>query len=156
MLFEFRRTQEMEASRLAALRATPAELRTIREAVELYRTGFESDDFDMMVEADQAFHLAVAAAAHNAFLALAVQEARRLQSQSSVIGLQGSAGNHAAKAVDEHAAIYHAIRDGQPEAAAVAAAEHIDNTLEDYRQEIQHRIFSPVPSRPMGQVPYSL
>jgi GntR family transcriptional regulator, transcriptional repressor for pyruvate dehydrogenase complex len=141
MLFEFRRTQEMEASRLAALRATPAELRTIGEAVDLYRGGFETDQLDVMVQADETFHLGVAAAAHNAFLAAAVKEARRLQSQSSVIGMQGSAGNHAAKAVDEHEAIYRAIREGRPEAAALAAAEHIDNTLEDYRREFQHRLF---------------
>lgn len=142
MLFEFRRTQEMEASRLAAQRATPAELRIVGEAVDLYRVGFEADELDLMIQADEAFHLGVAAAAHNAFLAAAVKEARHLQSQSSVIGMQGSAGNHAAKAVDEHEAIYRAIREGRPEAAAVAAAEHIDNTLADYRQEIQHRLFS--------------
>jgi len=143
MLFEFRRTQEMEASRLAALRASPPELRAIGEAVERYRLAFETDEPEGMVEADEAFHLGVAAAAHNAFLAAAVREARRLQSQSSIIGMKGSIGNHAAKAVDEHTAIYVAIRDGRPEAAAAAAAEHIDNTLDDYRREIQHRIFSP-------------
>jgi DNA-binding GntR family transcriptional regulator len=96
-----------------------------------------------MVQADEEFHMGVAAAAHNAFLAAAVREARRLQSQSSIIGMKGSVGNHAAAAVEEHAAIFQAIRDGRPEAAAAAAAVHIDNTLEDYRREIQQRIFSP-------------
>ncbi len=142
MLFEFRRTQEMEASRLAALRATPAELRAIGDAVQLCRQGHESGQTDMFAQGDEAFHSGVATAAHNVFLAISVQEARRLQSQSNVIGLQGSVGNHGAKAVEEHAAIYQAIRDGQPEAAALAAAAHIDNTLEDYRREIQHRVFS--------------
>jgi DNA-binding FadR family transcriptional regulator len=142
MLFEFRRTQEMEASRLAALRASPPELRAISEAVDQYRRAFETDQPEVMVYADEAFHVGVAAAAHNAFLAAAVREARRLQSQSSIIGMKGSVGSHAPKAVDEHAAIYQAIRDGRPETAAAAAAEHIDNTLEDYRREIQHRIFS--------------
>jgi DNA-binding FadR family transcriptional regulator len=42
-----------------------------------------------------------------------------------VIGIQG-AGGHAAEAVEEHDAIYHAIRDGQPEAAADATVVHLD------------------------------
>jgi GntR family transcriptional repressor for pyruvate dehydrogenase complex len=70
-----------------------------------------------------------------------VREARRLQRQSSTIGLHGTLGGHADGAVEEHAAIYQAIRDGDPEAAAEAAATHLDNTLEDYRREIQRRVF---------------
>ena len=34
-----------------------------------------------------------------------------------------------------------AIRDGDPEAAAHATSVHLDNTLEDYRLEIQRRVF---------------
>ncbi|WP_349260681.1 FCD domain-containing protein, partial [Actinocrinis sp.] len=43
--------------------------------------------------------------------------------------------------IEEHAAIYQAIRGGDPEAAAQAAGMHLDNTLEDYRREIQRRVF---------------
>ncbi|MFG1948705.1 FadR/GntR family transcriptional regulator [Nonomuraea sp. NPDC048826] len=142
MLFEFRRTQEMETSRLAARRATPAELRAIEEAAGRCRRGFETGAEDLFHEGDDAFHTAVAAASHNMFLQVGVREARRLQAQSSIIGLHGSVGGHAAKAVEEHEAIYEAIRAGDPEAAAQAAATHIDNTLDDYRREIQQRLFS--------------
>ena len=38
-------------------------------------------------------------------------------------------------------AIYRAITDGDPEAAAEAATVHLDKTLEDYRREIQRRVF---------------
>ncbi|MFB4284690.1 MULTISPECIES: FadR/GntR family transcriptional regulator [unclassified Nonomuraea] len=141
MLFEFRRAQEMETSRLAARRATPAELRAIEEAADLCRRGFETGREEMFNEGDDAFHTAIATASHNMFLQVAVREARRLQAQSSLIGLRGSVGGHAAKAVEEHDAIYQAIRAGDPEAAAQAAAMHIDNTLDDYRREIQQRLF---------------
>jgi DNA-binding FadR family transcriptional regulator len=141
MLFEFRRAQEMEAGRLAATRATPAELRAIGEAVEVCRQGFETGDVDMFARGDNDFHQAVAAASHNFFMAAVVREARRLQSQSSLIGLSGALGPHAPKAVEEHAVIYRAIRDGDAEAAAQAAAVHIENSLEDYRREIQRRVF---------------
>lgn len=86
------------------------------------------------------FHIGVAAASHNFFLVDAVREARRLQRQSSVIGVRG-VGGHAADAVTEHETIYRAIRDGKPEAAAAATALHLDNTLKDYRREIQRRVF---------------
>ncbi|MEV5498903.1 FadR/GntR family transcriptional regulator [Nonomuraea fuscirosea] len=142
MLFEFRQAQEMETSRLAARRATPAELRAIEEAAALCRRGFETGREELFNEGDDAFHTAVATASHNMFLQIAVREARRLQAQSSLIGLRGSVGGHAAKAVEEHDAIHRAIRAGDPEAAAQAAATHIDNTLADYRREIQQRLFS--------------
>ncbi|MEO3875036.1 FadR/GntR family transcriptional regulator [Nonomuraea sp. B12E4] len=143
MLFEFRRAQEMETSRLAARRANPAELRAIEDAVGVCRHGFETGREELFNEGDDAFHTAIATASHNMFLQVAVREARRLQAQSSLIGLRGSVGGHAAKAVEEHDAIYQAIRAGDPEVAAQAAATHVDNTLDDYRREIQQRLFFP-------------
>ena len=140
MLFEFRRLQEMQASRLAATRASPSELRVIEAAVQTCRHGFTSGSNAEFDQGDDAFHLAVAIASHNFFLLSAVREARMLQRQASVIGLRG-VGGHAHVAVDEHEAIYRAIRDGDPEAAAHATSVHLDNTLEDYRREIQRRVF---------------
>jgi DNA-binding FadR family transcriptional regulator len=141
MLFEFRRVQEMAASRLAATRATPTELRAIETAAETCRQGHLTGEAALFDRGDDDFHLGIATASHNPFLVAAVREARRLQHQSSTIGLRGTVGGHAAEAVDEHAAIYRAIRDGDPDAAAEATAVHLDNTLQDYRREIQRRIF---------------
>jgi GntR family transcriptional repressor for pyruvate dehydrogenase complex len=140
MLFEFRRVQETQASRLAAKRASPSELRVIEAAVQTCRHGYTSGDNAEFDQGDDAFHLGVAAASHNFFLVSAVREARMLQRRASVIGLRGL-GGHAGAAVGEHEAIYRAIRDGEPEAAAQATSVHLDNTLEDYRREIQRRVF---------------
>ena len=141
MLFEFRRVQETAAARHAATRATPAELRAIEVAAELCREGHATGQAALFDRGDDEFHLAVAAASHNQFLVAAVREARRLQRQSNIIGLQGAVGSHTAEAVAEHAAIYQAIRDGDEESAAAAAAAHVDRTLDDYRREIQRRVF---------------
>jgi DNA-binding FadR family transcriptional regulator len=141
MLFEFRRIQETAASRLAAANATPAELRAIEAAAETCRHGHVSGESALFDRGDDDFHLGIAAASHNQFLVAAVREARRLQRQSNIIGMNGSIGGHAAGAIEEHTAIYRAIRDGDPDAAARAAATHLDNTLEDYRREIQRRLF---------------
>ena len=140
MLFEFRRIQEIAASRLAATQASPAELRVIEAAVHACRQGHRTGDNAQFESGDDAFHLSVAAASHNSFLVAAVREARRLQQQASVIGIRGM-GGHAAEAVEEHESIYRAIRDGQPEAAAEATVVHLDNTLKDYRLEIKRRVF---------------
>jgi DNA-binding GntR family transcriptional regulator len=90
---------------------------------------------------DDEFHLAIAAASHNQFLVAAVREARRLQRQSNIIGMHGGVGGHAEEAIEEHAAILQAIRDGDADTAARATATHLENTLEDYRNEIQRRLF---------------
>jgi GntR family transcriptional regulator, transcriptional repressor for pyruvate dehydrogenase complex len=140
MLFEFRRAQETQASRLAAKRASPSELREIEAAVQACRHGHACGDNTEFERGDDAFHLGVAVAAHNFFLVSAVREARMLQRQASVIGISG-VGGHADAAVSEHEAIYRAIRDGDPDAAVQATSAHLDNTLEDYRREIQRRVF---------------
>jgi GntR family transcriptional repressor for pyruvate dehydrogenase complex len=141
MLFEFRRVQEAEASRLAATRATPTELRAIGTAAELCREGHATAQPELFRRGDDDFHHSIAAASHNPFLLAAVREARRLLMQSATIGLHGTLGGHAAEAVEEHAAIYQAIRDGEPAEAAHYATVHLDKTLEDYQREIQRRVF---------------
>ena len=141
MLFEFRRVQEMAASSLAATRATPSELRTIELAMQQCRHGFVHGQVDVFNQADDDFHAAVTAASHNTFLASAVRDARRLQRQSSAIGIHDSFSEHTGAAVEEHEAIYRAIRDGHAEEAAQATAVHLDRTLEDYRREIQRRLY---------------
>jgi GntR family transcriptional regulator, transcriptional repressor for pyruvate dehydrogenase complex len=141
MLFEFRRVQEMAASSLAATRATPSELRTIEIAMEQCRHGFAHGQVDVFNQADEDFHAALAAASHNTFLVSAVRDARRLQRQSSAIGIHDTLGENTQSAVEEHEAIYRAIRDGRPDEAAEATAAHLDRTLEDYRREIQRRLF---------------
>ncbi|SEC21498.1 DNA-binding transcriptional regulator, FadR family [Streptomyces sp. 3213] len=141
MLFEFRRVQEMAAARLAATRATPAELRAIEVAMQQCRHGYLHGEVDVFNQGDDDFHAAVAAASHNSFLGSAVRDARRLQRQSSAIGIHSTLGEGTPAAVEEHEAIYRAIRDGHPDEAAEATAVHLDRTLEDYRREIQRRLF---------------
>ena len=142
MLFEFRRTQEAELSRLAAARATPTELRAIEDAVERCHRAAQREDFDEFHLGDDSFHLGVATASHNPFLRAALETARRLQNQSSILARSGTLDDRVHKAAAEHAAIYQAIREGRPEEAAAAAVLHIDNSLDDYNEEIRRRLFT--------------
>lgn len=70
-----------------------------------------------------------------------MRDARRLQRQSSAIGIHDTLGENTASAVQEHGTIYRAIRDGRPDQAAEATSAHLDRTLQDYRREIQRRLF---------------
>ena len=79
MLFEFRRVQEAQATRLAADRASPSELREIEAAVDTCRHGYTCGDESEFTEGDDAFHLGIAAASHNVFFVSAVSEARALR-----------------------------------------------------------------------------
>ena len=141
MLFEFRRAQEAELTRLAAERAPPAELRAIEDAALRCRRAADSGDEALFDAGDEDFHMGVAAGAHSSFLAAALATARRLQRQSSIIGRHGAAGSRIPSAATEHEAVYRAIRDGRPEDAAAAAVLHIDNSLNDYNREIRRRLF---------------
>jgi GntR family transcriptional regulator, transcriptional repressor for pyruvate dehydrogenase complex len=142
MLFEFRRTQEAELSRLAATRATPAELRAIEEAAHQCRHAADQQDPSAFHLGDDSFHLGIATASHNPFLKAALQTARRLQNQSSILARSGTIGDRVHKAAAEHTAIYQAIREGRPDDAATAAALHINNSLDDYNQEIHRRLLA--------------
>jgi DNA-binding FadR family transcriptional regulator len=145
-LFEFRRVQETAAARFAATRVTPAELRAIESGAQLCKQGHETGRDALFDEGDDVFHLSIAESSHNPFLVAAVREARRLQRQASVIGMHGVLGDHARDAIAEHAAIFEAIRRGDPDAAAEATSVHLDKTLDEYRREIQRRVFGPGPA----------
>ena len=84
----------------------------------------------------------MAAASQNPCLTAALETARRLQNQSSILGRAGSVGDRVHKAVAEHAAIHQAIRDRRPDDAAAAAVLHVDNSLEDCNKEIRGRLFA--------------
>jgi DNA-binding GntR family transcriptional regulator len=142
MLFEFRRTQEAETSRLAAARATPGELRAIEEAAARCQRAASAGDEGEFHLGDDGFHLSVAAASHNPFLIAALETARRLQNQSSILGRSGRVDDRIHQAAAEHDLIHQAIRDGRPDEAAAAAVLHVNNSLEDYNREIRRRLFA--------------
>ena len=102
----------------------------------------ERGDVDEFQLGDDSFHLGVATASHNPFLKAALEMARRLQNQSSILARSGTVGERVHKAVAEHEAIYQAIREGRPDGAAAAAVLHINNSLDDYNQEIRRRLFA--------------
>ncbi|MER6523678.1 FCD domain-containing protein [Streptomyces sp. NPDC001508] len=139
-LFEYRRLLEAELAEFAAARATPSEMRAIKEALDAYWAALERNEFTANAEADEAFHAAVADAAHNKFLRASAANVRGLVSQSAAMVLQHVIAGRHHDAAREHQAIYDAIQHGDGPAARTAAVAHIDRTLVDVRKEILRRV----------------
>jgi len=142
-LLKFRLVQEVAAAQDAALKATPPDLRVLREAIEDCDRALHSGDRDLWADADGRFHLGLAAASGNVFLRSAVQSARRLQEQVVVLGLRGGTGGSLRDAQVEHRAIYAAIVAGEPAEAGQAAARHIEHTVVGYRAGIAEVLATP-------------
>ncbi|MEV6105094.1 FCD domain-containing protein [Streptomyces sp. NPDC051940] len=152
-LFEFRRHLETTTAELAAQRATPAQVKAVREAAHQSARAALDDDIDAFTLADEAFHAAVATAAANTFYTATVDAVRRLQRQVTTIGLAGIAGGSLLQAANQHEAIAEAVGSGEAARAQALMAEHIDMTAQQFQREIWRRVIpeddSPVPhSRP--------
>ncbi|GAA2800503.1 FCD domain-containing protein [Kitasatospora paracochleata] len=139
-MFEYRRHLETTTANLAAQRATPAQVRAVREAARQTTEAAERGDLDAFTRADDAFHVGVATAASNMFFASTVDAIRRLQRQVTAIGLAGVAGGSLMVAADQHEAIAEAVAAGEPERAAALMAEHIDMTARQFQRAIWNRV----------------
>lgn len=140
MLFELRRTLEVEACRLAAIRARPAQVHAVREAAQRSDEAAKRDDFDLFRKADEDFHRAAAAASNNMFFESAIGVITQLKRQVLTIGLRGGQSGSLLVAAKQHVDIADLVADGDAAGAAAAMAEHIDVALSQFQHEIQRRM----------------
>jgi GntR family transcriptional regulator, transcriptional repressor for pyruvate dehydrogenase complex len=141
MIYECRLAVEADTARLAAQRATPQEAQRIRETADRTVTAAAADDFVGFFTADVAFHAAVAAAAHNIFLASVVDNLFSLMHRLKTAGI-GEARDAMQRGAGEHTDIAAAVLRGDPDGAEEAMRRHIDNSVEDYRTVVRERLFS--------------
>lgn len=140
MLFELRRTLEVDVSKLAATRARPQQVRAVRQAALRSEDAAKADDFDLFRQADEDFHRAVAAASNNMFFESTVGVITQLKRQVLTIGLQGGQSGSLLVAAKQHLSIAELIASGEAGAAADAMAEHIDVALAQFQNEIRRRM----------------
>jgi len=132
---EFRREQESFAATLAAERATREDRQTLRETVaELERT-HEMEDRAASMEADVRFHQAVVDASHNSLMVhtmrsiYALMRSHVFYNRDYLHAIDGTGQ----ALLDQHRAIAAAILEAQPEAAADAAARHIEYVADSFQ-----------------------
>lgn len=133
-LFEFRRELEACAARLAAERRTEEDLAEMSAAVAAAADAVETNDWDAFRVADEGFHLTIANASDNPYLAVAIGAAREMQ--RGVVDLFAKSPGSMEIAAAAHRRICDAITAQDADAAATAIAEHIIYTDGVVRQSL--------------------
>jgi GntR family transcriptional repressor for pyruvate dehydrogenase complex len=127
-MLELRQVLEETTASLAAVRATPENLREIVEALR----GMEEEGSDLAstIEADLRFHRAVMRAAHNPYLEMV------LDPVMSVFLQQIKVSDSFSTALEMHRQIFEEIRDRNPIGARQAVRRLMKRTLEDSRNAL--------------------
>jgi GntR family transcriptional repressor for pyruvate dehydrogenase complex len=126
-LNETRMALEPESARLAAENATSAQLRALRR---IHQQLIDAPDNARAIEADMAFHRALAEASGNLMFRLILDSLAEigLASRQRTIGRVGKFTG-----VEHHGAILDAVERGDAEAAAAAMRHHITCAGEDMK-----------------------
>jgi GntR family transcriptional repressor for pyruvate dehydrogenase complex len=138
-LFDFRCAQEMQTARLAAQRISVVELHALEQSLATNRQAADNEDWETFLRSDDEFHRGIALGAHNVFFVEAVASIMRLQRWAIKI-LTGGAPGSLQASVDQHMALFQAIREGNPERAAEAARIHVESVYAAYQQEARRRL----------------
>ena len=120
---------ETFAARLAARRAGPSELEKLVEALRGMKIAAETHDVPAFVQSDIDFHAALLQAAGNKTLEELVGALGRalIPERAAILDVSG----RAPRSFAEHTAIYEAIRQGDPQAAAHAMHQHLESVRRD-------------------------
>ncbi|MCB4805583.1 FadR family transcriptional regulator [Methylobacterium brachiatum] len=123
--YEFRLTIEPDAAFHAALRRDNSALRTIEAALDLLAAATRQEQH--REDADFSFHHAITEASNNHYYAASLQALRsHVAVGMKIHGLSLLGPSSGLKGVlEEHEAIFRAIRDGEAEAARNSMAAHI-------------------------------
>ena len=143
-LLEFRQMLEGQAAYLAAERALDVDILRLDAVYAALGVAYDSNDMRACIDADVAFHQAVAEAAHNVLIGHLSASLMRV--------IHGHVSNNLShlyaqpprweQLKAQHHAIWQAIRNHQPEAADRAARNHIEfvrQSMDDNAREEQRR-----------------
>ncbi len=120
-LYETRRILEGNNARLAAKRATESDLQDLAEHLNVMCQS--SDSRERWSEADLNFHLTIARATQNPFLAALLEPL--IDQLRSVIAEGFAVPGAVARGIEAHTKIYQMIRDHDEEGAYLAITEHL-------------------------------
>jgi DNA-binding GntR family transcriptional regulator len=131
-LCEVRAALEPEAARLAAERATQADLEEISALIDDLRSARKRDD-RTLIELDRRIHEAVYRASHNRFLAETLEWYYTHALRIWMLGLDRT---RLAEAVHEHVPLLDAIRRGNGARAAALMRTHVERFEDEMRDAL--------------------
>lgn len=133
-LYDLREVLEGFAARLAARRASPAEIEVLREMVAA--DGAIADDPPALAQSNRRFHRQIHHASHNRYLNRMLETMRR--SLALLSGTTLASPGRGRQSIAEHDAIVAAVEARDEAAAESAARSHIVNAYKTrLRQEAQ-------------------
>lgn len=147
-LLEFRQMLEGQAASLAADRATDIDIQRLDAAHAALAGQFDQrQDLGACVEADVAFHQAIAEASHNVLIGHLSASLMRVIHGHVARNLEHlqSRPQRWDQLQSQHHAIWQAIRDRKPEAAALAARDHIEfvrQSMDDNARTEERRLIA--------------
>jgi GntR family transcriptional repressor for pyruvate dehydrogenase complex len=141
-LLEARSLLEQDIAALAAMRASDAEIKGIWDTIETMRTNVAEGQ--SILESDMAFHSAIAAGAHNGVMSNAVQLLRNMQRQW--IYLKLLLPNVPGEVIEQHSAIYNAIRNRNATGARAAMRDHLERASRLVEQVVHERDSAKAPT----------
>jgi GntR family transcriptional repressor for pyruvate dehydrogenase complex len=126
-LVEFRGILETEIAALAAARATEKELSAMREAIRVMDESL--NDADAFIDADNAFHEALAQATQNALILILINSIVHLLSEQRKQIFETEGGPQRGQI--HHRRILESVVRRDPEAARAAMRSHLQQVRED-------------------------
>jgi DNA-binding FadR family transcriptional regulator len=122
-LLLYRRLVEPAVAGVAARTRRAADLAAMRRAIRGMRTATSDPDY---MRHDTDFHIAVAHATGNAFLTRGIEEIRMRLNDAMTLLPESEAWH--GRISGEHEALFHAIENGDAEAAEAIMQEHVANS----------------------------
>lgn len=134
---EFRLELECATAHFAALRASRADLKNIGDVVKRLTKAYKAGDRQEEARADADFHEAIAEASHNSmfrYLHAGIIRMLREHIALNLHRMHDLEGAMAINLMEQHLAIWEAIRRRKPEQARQAMRAHIEFTWGELRQ----------------------
>ncbi|HEX5392197.1 MAG TPA: FadR/GntR family transcriptional regulator [Rhodocyclaceae bacterium] len=135
---EFRLELECATAHFAAQRATRADLKNIGDVVKRLTKAYKAGDRREEARADADFHEAIAEASHNSmfrFLHAGLIRMLREHIALNLTRMHDQAGITAGHLMEQHLAVWQAIKSRQPEEARAAMRRHIEYTWGSLREQ---------------------
>ncbi|MGP4019796.1 FadR/GntR family transcriptional regulator [Saccharopolyspora sp. 5N708] len=133
-LIEARRLLEIGAAELAAVKRTEEDLVQLREQLHDMQTAADTDDVELFVAADIAFHNTVMQSTGNVFIPQMFEPFGRLLIEGR--RETSSVGEIRANAIEQHTKILRALESGDPARARQAMIDHLAQTADDLRTHL--------------------
>jgi len=143
-LLEFRQMLESQAAFLAAERATSVDIDRLDALYAKLDSAYGTDDVAACIDADVAFHQAIAEAAHNVLIGHMTSSLMRLIHGHISTNLEHLHTRPLRwdQIRSQHYTIWQAIREHRSDLAARASREHIEfvrQSMVDANKEVEHR-----------------